>query len=241
MKKIVATLLVLFVSFFYEMAFSQQTKGTAISVSGVGEVKADNDEAKATFFVEEQDNDKSAAASRVNKKMKEGTELLKKLDPDGKYTTRGYYTYPIYSEPVSGTKTRTITSWRVGQYLDLTTRNIVQLPTTVAAAQQILALNGLHFELSEEATKNLEEKRLLSAYKNLLERVQIIAKAMGRDASEATFESLDFDGSGARFQPQPRAFAAAASMKAGSAVEETSFEPGETTLNATVLAKVKFN
>ncbi len=241
MKKMLATLWVLFGIMFCIPVFSQQTKGAVITVSGTGEVSADNDQAKATFFIEEQDKDKTVAASRVNKKMKDGTELLKKLDPDGKYTTRGYYTYPVYSEPASGTRTRTITSWRVGQYLDLTTANIVQLPATVAAAQQILALNDLHFELAEDTIKKLEEKRLASAYKNLLERIQVIARAMGRDPAEATFDSLDFEGSGPHFQPQLRGLAAPAMMKAGNVVEETRFEPGETRLYATVLAKVRFN
>ena len=220
-------------------ALAQQTKGTLVSVSGTGEVRVDNDQAHASFFIEEQDKDKDAAASRVNQKMKQGTDILKKMDPDGKYATRGYYTYPVYAET---NKTRTITSWRVGQTLELTTSRIQQLPATAAAVQQVLALNGINFGLSDATMKSLEAKRLEAAYKNLQERVQIIAKAMGRDPADATIESLDVDSANAHFQPQPRAFAAASMMaKGGAAVQETSFEPGEAVLSANIVAKIKFN
>ena len=241
MKKIALVTFVAMLSVLTIPAVAQQTKGTIIAVSGTGEVSAENDQAKASFFIEEQDKDKAVAASRVNQKMKDGTDILKKLDPDGKLATHGYYTYPVYTEPTSSNKPRVLTGWHVGQYLELTTKNIVQLPATVAAVQQVLALNGLNFGLSEDVAKNLEAKRLDAAYKNLHERVQIIAKAMGRDPADSSIETLDFDASTGHFQPQPRMFAAASMMAKGNAVQETSFEPGETTLTASVIAKIKFN
>jgi predicted secreted protein len=173
--------------------------------------------------------------------MKQGIELLKKLDPDGKYATRGYYTYPIYSESSTHQKASSITGWRVGQYLDLTTQNITQLASTVASVQQVLALNGLNFGLSDETAKKLEAKRLESAYKNLQERLQIMTKIMGKNVAEVTIESLDIDGVVNHFQPQPMFSAAAPMLAKTNSVQETSFEPGETVLSATVLAKIKFD
>ena len=234
MKKIIVLASILLCT----QVFAQQTKGSVVMVSGSGEVKAENDQVKVTFFIEEQDKDKSAAASRVNQSMKQGTELIKKADPDGKLATRGYYSYPVYSESSSNNKARLITGWRVGQYLDLTTKNIQQLPATVASAQQVLALNGVSFGLSDEATQRLDAARLDSAYKNMQQRAQIIAKAMGRNLNDATIESLDVDGVGA-IRPEPRMFTA--TMKSSSPVPETSFEAGESTLSARVVAKIKFN
>jgi predicted secreted protein len=241
MKKLFVVTAIALSAVLTQSAFAQQIKGTVVSVSGAGEITADNDQAKATFFIEEQDKDMSAAASRVNKKMHDGTELLKKLDPDGKLATRGYYSYPIYADQTSSSKLRTVTGWRVGQYLDLTTKSIEKLPATAASVQQILLLNGLNFGLSDEATKKLEASRIEAAYKNLQEKIQIIAKAMGKNAADATIESLDFDGAVNHFQPQPRMFAASAMMAKGNAVQETSFEPGQTTLSGSVVAKLKFD
>ena len=74
------------------------TTGTLVVVPAFGEVKHANDQAVATFAIEEQDKDKAAAASRVNQKMKQGTDILKKADPQASLKTQGYYTYPIYAE-----------------------------------------------------------------------------------------------------------------------------------------------
>ncbi len=218
------------------LAWAQKTTGTVVSVSGYAEVKAENDQATATFFIEEQDQDRLAAAARVNRQIQAGTELLKQADPQGTYATRGYYSYPVYT---GSAKSRTLTGWRIGQYLELTTKNLRQLPATAAAVQQILLLNGLAFSLSHEAREQLEAKRIEAAYQNLHQRVQLIAKALGRDAADATIESLDFnvDNNGL---VQPRMFAAAAMSKA-SAVPESSFEAGVSTLSANVNAKIKWN
>jgi hypothetical protein len=72
--------------------------GTLVIVPANGEVRAPNDQAVTHFALEEQDKDKSAAASRVNQKMKQGLEILKREDPNAKLKTQGYYTYPVYPE-----------------------------------------------------------------------------------------------------------------------------------------------
>ena len=123
-------------------AQSVPTTGTLIVIPATGEVTRANDQATATLSVEEQDKDKAAAASRVNAKMREGTELLKKLDPQAKFKTYGYYTYPVYPEdrplpPGAVAKPRQPTSWRVGQYLEYKTTNLGNLQKTVASAQRL--------------------------------------------------------------------------------------------------------
>lgn len=223
-----------------------QTAGTLVVVAASGEVKHANDEAHVTFMIEEQDKDKSSAASRANLKMKQGMEIIKREDPQALLKTRGYYTYPIYgddpSQPRQGSKLRQPVGWRVGQYLDVTTQNINGLPKTVAAAQKVLALNGLSFGLTDATTKKLEEQRIAAAYQNLTDRIVAIAKALGKNASDAVLDTLDFEGSGA-YVPQNDS-RILKTMRAGPAesapVEEPSFEPGETTLSMRVVGKVRF-
>ncbi len=222
-----------------------QTNGALVIVSAYGEVKHANDEAHATLMIEEQDKDKAAAASRVNQKMKSGIEIIKRADTQAMLKTRGYYTYPVYAEDQQrpGNKVRQPVSWRVGQYLEMTTKNLNELPKTVAAAQAILALNGLYFGLSDTASKQLDEVRIAATYKNLTERIAAIAKAMGRNVTDAILDTVDFEGSGAYAQ-QPEA--AAPKMMRSSLAQESepvatpSFEPGETTLQMRVVGKVKF-
>jgi predicted secreted protein len=222
-----------------------QTNGTLVIVPAFGEVKHPNDEARVTLMIEEQDKDKAAAASRVNQKMKQGIDIVKREDPQATFKTRGYYTYPVYPEDQQrqNNKARQPVSWRVGQYLDVMTTNLEGLPKTVAAAQRVLALNGLHFGLAEATRKKLDEKRIEAGYRNLTERIAAVAKAMGRSASDAVLDTVDFEGSGA-YAPQQDAvaprLASSAAVQESLPVEEPSFEPGETTLNMRVVGKVKF-
>lgn len=221
-----------------------QPAGTLVIVPAYGEVRQPNDEARVTFMVEEQDKDKAAAASRVNLKMKQGTELLRRADPAAVLQTRGYYTYPVYADepaqPRQAAKPRQPVGWRVGQYLDMKTGALDKLPATVASAQKLLALNGLQFGLSTASTGRLEEQRIAAAYQNLQDKIAAIAKAMGRNPADAVLDTIDFEASGAY---APQAEASMKTMRAvqmDAAVEEPSFEPGETVLGTRLVGKIRF-
>ncbi len=233
------------------LAESLPTAGTLVVVPAYGEVRQANDQAVATLAIEEQDKDKAAAAARVNQKMNKGIELVKKADPQAVLKTEGYYTYPVYPEerPLPNgnlPKVRVPTAWRVGQYLQVKTTNLAALPKTVAAAQAILALNGLQFGLSPEATKKLDEQRIAATYQNLNERMAAIAAAMGRKLSDAVLDTVDFEGSGNYAGGNdagaaPPMMARSAMMKsAQTEVPEPSFEPGETTLQMRLVGKLRF-
>ena len=244
MARFLAGLMFFVASAIVQAQPAAQTSGTLVIVPGYGEVKQANDEARATLMIEEQDKDKAAAASRVNLKMKQGTDIVRKEDPQAVLKTRGYYTYPVYADdpvqPRQSNRSRQPVSWRVGQYLEVTTSNLAGLPKTIAAAQRILALNSLHFGLTEATSRKLEEQRIASAYRNLTDRVAAVAKAMGRNPSDAVMETVDFEASGAYAQDAaPTAKAMRAPMEAMQ-VEEPSFEPGETTLGMRVVGKVRF-
>jgi predicted secreted protein len=230
-------------------AFAQtpiQTSGTLVIVPATGEVKHANDQAVLTLTVEEQDKDKATAASRVNQKMKQGMDIVRKQDASAVLSTRGYYTYAVYPEAQpkqASNKPPQPIAWRVGQYLDVKTSNLAGLPKTVSAVQSILAVNGLQFGLSDATARKLDAQRIDATYKNLNERIVSIARAMGRNPADAVLDTVDFEGSGNYAQD---AVAAAPKMMRTSmmaestAVEEPSFEPGETTLTMRVVGKVKF-
>lgn len=231
-------------------AQSLPTTGTLVIVPANGEVTAPNDQATATLMVEEQHKDKAIAASRVNAKMREGTEIVKKADPGAELKTYGYYTYPVYPEERQPQPLTTVqkppqpVGWRVGQYLQVKTTNLASLPKTVAAAQRVVALNGLHFGLSPQALKKLDGERIAAAYKNLNDRVAAIAAAMGRNVSDAVLDTADFEGTGryAEDSLQRNEVMVAGSRMAAKQVqvEEPSFEPGDTTLQMRLVGKVRF-
>src|SRR5579859_4012931 len=99
-----------------------RTAGATIIVPGYGDAPHANDEAHATFLAEDQDKDKSVAASSVNERMKQGTEALRHADPQGKLQTRGYYTSPVYADASKSSvpnQQRQVIGWRVGNYVEL--------------------------------------------------------------------------------------------------------------------------
>jgi uncharacterized protein len=250
MPRIVAVLLSILISYGATSAWAQaaiQTSGALVVVPAFGEVRHPNDEARATLMIEEQDKDKAAAASRVNLKMKQGIESVKQEDPQATLKTRGYYTYPVYADeqgqPRPMNRARQVVGWRVGQYLDMTTPNLAALPKTIAAAQRVLALNGLQFGLTEATSKKLEEQRIAAAYRSLTERIAAVAKAMERNVADAVLETVDFEGAGAYAQQEispMRAMRAASPTPETVRVEEPSFEPGETMLSMRVVGKLRF-
>ena len=141
-------------------------------------------------------------------------------------------------------KQRVPTAWRVGQYLEVTTTSLDKLPKTVAAAQKVLTLNGLQFGLTPETTQKLDDERIAATYKNLNQRINSIANAMGRKVGDAVLDTVDFEGSGNYAQERGQAAAAPMMMRAKMAdaadVAEPSFEPGETTLQMHLVGKVRF-
>lgn len=228
------------------IAQAASTSGTLIAVSAYGEVKHVNDQAQLTFTVDERDTNKAAAASRVNQKMKQATELLKRLDPSATLQTRGYYTYPVYPEDTSATTNRAqpqATSWRVGQSLDVSTRNLNDLPKTVAAVQDVMGLSNINFNLSEQTRKNLDQSSIKAAYQHLNERITAIASALGRNPADAMIEIIDFEGAGREmdYAATPRAMMAAAPMMRDTPkIETPSLEPGETSVSIRLVGKMRF-
>lgn len=219
--------------------------GTQVVIPASAEVRQENDQAHLTFMIEEQDKDKSLAASRVNLKMKQGIDIIRSLDPQARLKSRGYYTYPVYpDEPVpKGQRNRPVIAWRIGQYLDVTTTALASLPKTVATAQRTLSLSGLNFSLSDGAARRLDDKRIAATYADLMTRVGSVAKAMGRTPADAILETIDFDGSGA-YAAAPEMAMTKMTMRAGAAepvaIEEPNFEPGETVLPMRLVARVRF-
>jgi predicted secreted protein len=227
------------------------TSGTLIVVPASGEVKHANDEATVTFSVEEQDKDRAAAQARVNQKMRQGTEIVRREDPQAQLKTVNYYSYPVYPEvpenpprPLATQAVRRIPiGWRVGQYLEVKTRNLDGLPKTAAAAQKVLAISNIDYHLSPELTRKLDDERIAATWRNLNERIGSIARAMGRNPADAVIDTVDFEGSGRYVQGEMAAapMAMMRGKRADSAeMPEPSFEPGETRLEMHLVGKVKF-
>ena len=230
------------------------TAGTLVIVPASGEVRHVNDEATVTFMVEEQDKDRALATARVNQKMKQGTEIVRREDREAELKTVNYYTFPVYPEVPDGPRPlsaqqqqarRIPIGWRVGQSLEVRTRNLSSLPKTVAASQKVVNLSGIDYHLSPALTRQLDDERIAATYRNLNERVASIARAMGRSVNDAVIDTVDFEGSG-NYAGNPAPMmqhvmaGGSALRKQADEMPEPSFEPGETVLSMRLVGKVKF-
>lgn len=251
-KSLAAAALVLAVQAQAQTVAAPSTAGALIVVPAFGEVKHANDQAILTFAVEEHDRDKHAAAARVNRRMKEGTEIVRRADPKAELKTMGYYTYPVYPEvpPMPQGSLRTPVkpvpvAWRVGQYLEMKTTSLAELPKTAAAAQKVLQINNVHFGLSPELERRLDDQRIAATWLNLNQRIVSIARAMGRNPADAVLDTVDFEGSGnyagdRQAAGAPMMMRSSAMKEAADQMPEPSFEPGETTLQMRLVGKLRF-
>lgn len=221
------------------MAEALPTENSLVTVTAVGSVTAPNDEARLVFGYEEQGKDKAALASSVNLRLKQGIAALKKANPNARVSLDSYRTYAVYDETLARAQKRDAQQigWRVSQQVRLVTGDFAALPSTVAAAQKVLALRSVNFGLSEETTKKLEQRRVEAAYQSLEQQVAFIAGAMRRPVSDAKLESLDFGD-----QPYQRVEVTGSSLRREDIgeVEEPSLQPGETRLELRASAKVRF-
>lgn len=225
------------------------TSGTMVIVPAHGEVKHPNDQAVLVLSIEEFDKDKTAAAARVNLKMKQGVEIVRREDPQAELKTQGYFTMPVYPEnppqqPMSQPAAKRLPiGWRVGQYLEVKTTNLGGLAKTAGAAQKVLEINSVQFGVSPELARRLDDQRIAATYRNLNERIASIANAMGRKVSDAVIDTVDFEASGryaGDVAAAPMMMRAQFGKRGMEEVPEPSFEPGETTLQMNVVGKVRF-
>lgn len=223
-----------------------QTSGAQVVVPATGTVTVPNDQVRVTFMIEEQDKDRAVAASRVNRKMKQGSDIIKQQDPQALLKTRAYFTWAVYADEAQHVSNppqpRALVGWRVGQYLEVTTINLAALPRTVAAAQGVMALNGIEFGLTPTTNQQLDATLIDATYKNLHQRIESIARAMARTPADAVIETLDFEGSGNHLVNNfvPKAMMMRAVAPAQETVAEPNFEAGETTVSMHLVGRIRF-
>lgn len=232
-------LLAMFGSAQVAMAETLPTENSLVTVTAVGSVTAPNDEARLVFGYEEQGKDKAALASSVNLRLKQGIAALKKADPNARLSMDSYRTYAVYDEAAARAQKRDAQQigWRVSQQVRMVTGDFAVLPTTVAAAQKVLALRSVDFGLSEETSRKLEQRRVEAAYRSLEEQVGFIAGAMRRPVADAKLESLDF---GAASVDRIHVTGSKLRREDMGEVEEPSLQPGETKLELRATAKIRF-
>ncbi|HEY0065033.1 MAG TPA: SIMPL domain-containing protein [Telluria sp.] len=220
------------------------TPGTLVTVSGSSQISHPNDQATVVFTVIEQDKDKRAAAARANQKMKEGIEILRREAPNATLKSGGYLVYEKFADRDSSSAARVSLGWRYEQEVRMKTTDLASLPKVAAAAQKVMGVSDVIFGLTDTTIRSQDDARIAATYRNLNERIASIAAAMGRKVSDASVESVDFEGASALNGEFQRVEVTGSRIRSRAEMDragaEPSFEPGESTLTMRVVGKVRF-
>jgi predicted secreted protein len=207
--------------------------GTLVVMTGSAEMEVANDEAVANLYVEVQDADLARAQSLVNQRAAEGIAQLKRGDPKAQIETGGYSSYPVYARDAA----KKIVGWRVRQSVTLRTSNLAALASTIAGAQQQLALGNLDFRLSRAARERVEGELIQRAIANLNARVAAAAQALEVPKSRIRIEEMNFAGTQERPPIVPMA---RAMVQSSEGVAEPQFDAGRSLQQMSVTARVRF-
>lgn len=213
-------------------ASTPRFEGTLLLMTGAADIEVPNDEAVASLYAEVQDADLARAQSQVNARVSAALADLRRLDPKAQFETAGYSSYPVYGRDPG----RRVVAWRVRQSVTLRTGDFTVLPRAIAGAQAQLALGGIDFRLTRAARERVEADLVRSAVADLKRRVAAAAGALGVPPDRMRIEELNF---GVPLERGPVVMARMAAAPAADAVVEPSFEPGRTTQQVTVSAKVR--
>lgn len=230
-------LLIVFIGLLWASMLAAQTPptfvkpGTVVHLQAQAELFADNDEARVTFFVQEQAVDRAEAASVANRKMKETIERIKQADPSAETRTTGYNTYPQYT-----TNGRTITAWQMRQEVLVVTRNLTNLEKMVARVQSVAAVGGLAFGVSRDLQRKLDTELFDLAFADFRARMTTVAKALGKTDKDVEIEEINLQNSERPWQPRPVAMATRATV---ADVAEAKFEPGDSRQTLTFTARIR--
>lgn len=215
-------------------ATAPRSEGTVLLLTGTAELEVANDEALASFYLEQQDADLQRAQSLVNERVAQAIAQLKRADLKGQVETAGYSSYPVYAPGAQ----RKLVGWRVWQGISLRTTDLAALPRAVAAAQQLLALGGIDFRLSRPAREKVEGELIALAIANLNAKIAAAARALNAPADKVRLEELNFGVTPA--PPVPLATRARAEMMMSAPqVEEPRFEAGRSLQQLTVTARAR--
>jgi uncharacterized protein len=217
------------------------TAGTVVMVPASAQVSHPNEIAIVSFGAMLTGKDKAELTSRVNQKMKEGVAILRAVDPGATLQTGSFYNVPQYKKEKrdsSAEASNQLVGWEISQSVTVTTRNLALLPKMALALQDKLDVGDVRFKVSDETMVKLRERRIAATYASLNETIAAVAKAMGKSVGDATLESVTFDGAGER-NPYQRVEVTGSRIRKQDMAEPV-FEAGESTLEMSLVGKVKF-
>ena len=188
--------------------------------------KIQNDTMVAVVYTVEEGSDAAKLSSIVNKRIRNGLQLVKKY-PSIKSQTNAYTSNPVYSN-------NKIKGWRVSQSLRLESKNMALMSDILGRLQSTLALKSMHFTVSDESKNKQDEKLINKALEAFEKRAQQVVNKLHRKHYKIVNINISTTGApGVRKQYDMRAMSVS-SMESAPAVSA-----GEQTVNVNVSGSIE--
>ncbi len=172
--------------------------------------------------------DSRALQNEVNTIMAKALETAK-ADKDLKVNTSGYQVYET-TDPRSNER-----QWRAQQSLTIQSSKSDSVLTMAGKLQDMkLNMNGLNYMLSPETAVDVEDSLMEAALKQLQERADRAAKALGKSGAE--LRDVNVNSGGIPYQPMVRSSMMEMSMDSAKMAAPVA-EAGDTTITLNVNAR----
>jgi predicted secreted protein len=201
-----------------------------LNISATQREEVEQDLLVATLSYTATDRDARNVQDEVNKAMSDAVAEAKKVETV-KLNTGAYY---VHEYTVPRTEER---QWRGNQSLTLKSANADDLLKLAGKLQDMnLTMGGLSYMLAPETAANVQDNLMEAALKQLQERADRAAAALGKSSAELRDVNVMADN--VPFRSAPRAnYTTMEMMSMSKSVAAPVAEAGETTISLTVSAR----
>lgn len=160
-----------------------------------------NDTVKITLAAEVEGESQSAVGESLTQTLKQSMARALEQAGNVKVSSGDYRVWPMND------KDGKITTWRGRSEISLESQDFSAASELAARLADLMGVSSLNFFVSPQTRAQKEEQLLGQAAQAFRARAQALADALG--FAGYTLRSVDLDGSGAVYQPAPRAMQAA--------------------------------
>jgi len=171
------------------------------------EQEVENDTLVASMYHERSGQQPGAMADDINRTIAWAVDLAKKVSAV-KVQTLNYHQEPLY-------KNQTIVSWKMRQSIRLESTDAAALSKLIGELQKRLSIASLHYTVSKNVRREVEEQLIAQALNRFKQRGKLIADELGR----ADYRIVNVDVMTSDASPAPMR------MRAVSTMAESSIAP----------------
>lgn len=215
---------------------------TLVTLNASEQKDVEQDTLVADLRIEMDDKDARTVQDKINKAMQKAVELLKKSSGVDVSTGQYYvYSYDPDSRPkiMSSVAEKPALVWKGSQSLQIQSKDSQKILDLVADIQDMgFAMNGLSYTLSNELAEGYRDELMVGALKKIQGKAALIAKSLDKSG----YDIIEVNVEGA-YMPSPMPMLkgmarAEMAMVSDAAVSAPVAEPGKTTVNLSVSARV---